>query len=68
MLFNIYNLYINFIDEDKITDTTGIKSIKMTNKLDTISEKSLTKDDDTEIEQVQIKFNVYLEKVDESSL
>ena len=64
----LFNIYINFIDEDKITDTTGIKSIKMTNKLDTISEKSLTKDDDTEIEQVQIKFNVYLEKVDESSL
>jgi len=49
-----------------MTDTTGTKSVEIKNQLDTISEKSLAKDDDTEIEQEQI--NVYLEKVDESSL
>ena len=43
------------------------KSIENTNQLDTISEKSCTKDDNTEIEQEEER-KVNLEKMDESSL
>ena len=48
------------------------KSIETTNQLDVISEKSFTKDDNTEIEQEEEEENkvyfVQLATVDESSL
>ena len=60
------------IDEDKVIVMGTTKSIETTNQLDVISEKSFTKDDNTEIEQEEEEENkvyfVQLATVDESSL
>ena len=55
-----------YIDEDKVTDS-HMAVTKSMNQLDTISEKSCIKDDNTEIEQEE-ETKVHLEKMDESSL
>ena len=60
-------MIFTYTDEDKATVS---KPIETTNQLDVISEKSFTKDDNTEIEQEEGN-NVYfiqLVKVDESFL
>ena len=62
--------YVIFdIDEDTVIAIGTAKSIEITNQLDVISEKSFTKDDNTEIEQEENKvYFVGLVKADESSL
>ena len=61
MIFNI--------DEDTVIAMETAKSIEITNQLDVISEKSFTKDDNTEIEQEEEdKDFVQSVKVDESSM
>ena len=60
MIFNI--------DEDTVIAMETAKSIEITNQLDVISEKSFTKDDNTEIEQEEDKDFVRSVKVDESSM
>ena len=61
MIFNI--------DEDTVIAMETAKSIEITNQLDVISEKSFTKDDNTEIKQKEEdKDFVQSVKVDESSM
>jgi len=45
------NLLHNYVDEDNVTEMGVTKLGETTDQLDTISEKSSIKDDDTEIEK-----------------
>jgi len=64
----VIELTVAKLSIDDVLEPTVAKSIEATNQLDTISEKSFTKGDITEIdEEIKVHFT-YLEKIDESSV